>query len=110
MVKALFVAAGIGEVLAVSASIAGAEGGCQAEIGSASAMAAGALSYLEGGGAEEITHAAALALKSMLGLTCDPVAGACGGSLHKKKCGWRCQCRISISYGGGRLKKRHTAG
>jgi len=75
MVKALFVAAGIGEVLAVSASIAGAEGGCQAEIGSASAMAAGALSYLEGGGAEEITHAAALALKSMLGLTCDPVAG-----------------------------------
>lgn len=75
LVQALFVAAGIGEVLATSASIAGAEGGCQAEIGSASAMAAGALAFLEGGGAEEIVHAAALALKNMLGLTCDPVAG-----------------------------------
>lgn len=75
LVQALFVAAGIGEVLATSASIAGAEGGCQAEIGSASAMAAGALAFLEGGGTEEIVHAAALALKNMLGLTCDPVAG-----------------------------------
>lgn len=75
MVEALFVAAGIGTVIAASASIAGAEGGCQAEIGAASSMAAGALSYLEGGGCEEITHAAALAMKSLLGLTCDPVAG-----------------------------------
>lgn len=75
MVKALFVAAGIGEVLAASASISGAEGGCQAEIGSAGAMAAGALAYLEGGSSEEIIHAAALTLKSMMGLTCDPVAG-----------------------------------
>ena len=73
--EALYVAAGIGEVIAASASIAGAEGGCQAEIGSASAMAAGALSYLEGGDCEEICHACALALKSLLGLTCDPVAG-----------------------------------
>lgn len=75
MVEALFVAAGIGEVIAASASIAGAEGGCQAEIGSASAMAAGAVAYLEGGAPEDIVHAAALALKNMLGLTCDPVAG-----------------------------------
>lgn len=75
LVEALYVAAGIGEVIAASASIAGAEGGCQAEIGSASAMAAGALSYLEGGDCQEICHAAALALKSLLGLTCDPVAG-----------------------------------
>ena len=75
LVEALYVAAGIGEVIAASASIAGAEGGCQAEIGSASAMAAGALCYLEGGGCEEICHGAALALKSLLGLTCDPVAG-----------------------------------
>lgn len=75
LVRALYVAAGIGEVIAASASIAGAEGGCQAEIGSASAMAAGALSYLEGGSSEEICHACALALKSLLGLTCDPVAG-----------------------------------
>lgn len=75
MVEALFVAAGIGEVIAASASIAGAEGGCQAEIGSASAMAAAAVTYLENGGGEDIVHAAALALKNMLGLTCDPVAG-----------------------------------
>lgn len=75
MVEALFVAAGIGTVIASSASIAGAEGGCQAEIGAASAMAAGALAFLEGGGTEEITHASALAMKSLLGLTCDPVAG-----------------------------------
>lgn len=75
MVEALFVAAGIGEVIAASASIAGAEGGCQAEIGSASAMAAAAVTYLENGGEEDIVHAAALALKNMLGLTCDPVAG-----------------------------------
>lgn len=75
IVEALYVAGGIGEVIAASASIAGAEGGCQAEIGSASAMAAGAIAYLEGGDSEEIVNASALALKNMLGLTCDPVAG-----------------------------------
>ena len=75
IVEALYVAGGIGEVIAASASIAGAEGGCQAEIGSASAMAAGAVTFLEGGDEEDIVHGAALALKNMLGLTCDPVAG-----------------------------------
>ncbi len=75
IVEALFVAAGIGSVIASQASISGAEGGCQAEIGSASAMAAGAITYLEGGDNEAIVHAATLALKNMLGLTCDPVAG-----------------------------------
>ena len=75
MVEALYVAAGIGEVIASRASISGAEGGCQAEIGSASAMAAGALSYLRGGSPETIVHAAAMALKNLLGLACDPVAG-----------------------------------
>lgn len=75
MVKAMFVAAGIGAVIAASASISGAEGGCQAEIGAASAMAAGALTFLEGGDSEAIIHGVALAMKSLLGLTCDPVAG-----------------------------------
>lgn len=75
MIEALYVAGGIGEVIADSAGISGAEGGCQAEIGTASAMAAGAITYLEGGSNEAIVHAAALALKNMLGLTCDPVAG-----------------------------------
>ncbi len=75
LVEALYVAAGIGEVIAKSAGIAGAEGGCQAEMGTASAMAAGALAYLEGCDDDGILHAAALAVKNMLGLTCDPVAG-----------------------------------
>ncbi len=75
MVEALFVAGGIGGVIAESASISGAEGGCQAEIGSASAMAAGAIAYLEGGDNETVLDAVAMALKNMLGLTCDPVGG-----------------------------------
>ncbi|MDO4454096.1 MAG: L-serine ammonia-lyase, iron-sulfur-dependent, subunit alpha [Eubacteriales bacterium] len=75
MLESLFVAAGIGEVIAARAFISGAEGGCQAEIGSASAMAAGAVAYLNGGDNEEIVHASALALKNLLGLACDPIAG-----------------------------------
>lgn len=75
LTKALFTAAGIGAVIANKASIAGAQGGCQAEIGSASAMAAGALVQLQGGNSEQIIHGAAIALKGLLGLVCDPVAG-----------------------------------
>lgn len=75
MVKALYVAAAIGEVIDIRASISGAEGGCQAEVGTASAMAAGAVTYLQGGDNRAIVHAAAIALKNLLGLVCDPVAG-----------------------------------
>ena len=75
LVKALFVASGIGKVVAENASIAGAFGGCQAEIGTASAMAAGALAYLQGADNEQIMQAATFALKNMLGLACDPVGG-----------------------------------
>lgn len=75
IVESLYVAAGIGQVIAARAFIAGAAGGCQAEIGSASAMAAGALVSLRGGNSEQITHAAGMALKNLLGLVCDPVAG-----------------------------------
>lgn len=75
MIEALYVAAGIGGVIANRAFLAGAAGGCQAEIGSASAMAAGGAAYLMGGNAEDIANAAALALKNLLGLACDPVAG-----------------------------------
>ena len=73
--EALYVAAGIGAVIAFRASIAGASGGCQAEIGTASAMAAGALVALRGGSGAQIGHAVAMALKNLLGLVCDPVAG-----------------------------------
>lgn len=75
MVKALYTAAGIGGIIAQRASVSGAAGGCQAEIGAASAMAAGGVAYLLGGGSEVIAHAAALAMKNLLGLACDPVAG-----------------------------------
>ncbi len=75
LVNALYVAAGIGKVVGENASISGAFGGCQAEIGTASAMAAGALAYLQGGDNEMIANAMALALKNMLGLACDPVGG-----------------------------------
>ena len=75
MIEAMFVTAGIGNVIAMNAYIAGASGGCQAEIGSASAMAAGALVYLQGGNDNQIVNAMSFALKSMLGLVCDPVCG-----------------------------------
>lgn len=73
MVKALLIASGIGAVIAENASIAGASGGCQAEIGSA--MAAAGLTFLQGGDSMQIVNSSALALKSMLGLACDPVCG-----------------------------------
>lgn len=75
MVKALLIASEIGAVIAENASIAGASGGCQAEIGSASAMAAAGLTFLQGGDSLQIVNSSALALKSMLGLACDPVCG-----------------------------------
>ena len=75
MIKALYVCAGIGGIIAQRASVSGAAGGCQAEIGAASAMAAGGVAYLLGGDGETIAHAAAMAMKNLLGLACDPVAG-----------------------------------
>lgn len=75
IVQALFVAAGFGGIIASRATIAGAEGGCQAEIGAASAMAAAALVTLKHGSPLACAHACAMALKNLLGLVCDPVAG-----------------------------------
>lgn len=72
---ALFTAAGLGMIIAERANVSGAEGGCQAEIGSAAAMAAAAAVELAGGSPRQTADAAAIALKSMLGLVCDPVAG-----------------------------------
>ena len=72
---ALYVAAGFGQVIAARATLAGAEGGCQAEVGAASAMAAAALCFLKGGTPAACASAAAMALGNLLGLVCDPVAG-----------------------------------
>ncbi|MDR6550981.1 L-serine ammonia-lyase, iron-sulfur-dependent, subunit alpha [Paenibacillus qinlingensis] len=75
LVMGLFAAGAIGYVIANNSFISGAEGGCQAEIGSAIGMAAGALVELHGGSPEQAVHAVGLALKNTLGLICDPVAG-----------------------------------
>ncbi|WP_315121951.1 L-serine ammonia-lyase, iron-sulfur-dependent, subunit alpha [uncultured Clostridium sp.] len=75
MVKALFTASAIGVIIAKNATLAGAEGGCQAECGSGSAMAAAAVVELMGGDVEQSLNAAAIVIKNILGLVCDPVAG-----------------------------------
>ena len=75
ILQALYVACGVGIVIAKRASIAGASGGCQAEIGTASAMAAAALVSLRGGSDEMIANAVAMALSNLMGLVCDPIAG-----------------------------------
>ncbi len=75
LLEALYVASGIGAVIAHRACISGAAGGCQAEVGTAAAMAAGALVAIKGGSGEQIGHAVAMALKNLMGLICDPVAG-----------------------------------
>jgi L-serine dehydratase len=72
---ALFTAGALGMVIANEASLAGAEGGCQAECGSAAAMAAGAIVEMAGGGPGMVAEACAMAIKNQLGLVCDPVAG-----------------------------------
>ena len=75
IIEALFTAAGIGLVIEANASIAGAYGGCQAECGTAAGMAAAAMVQLAGGTPDQVGTAVALAIKNLLGLACDPVAG-----------------------------------
>jgi L-serine dehydratase len=74
-VRALVVAGGIGSIIALSANISGAAGGCQNEVGVACSMGAGAVAYVMGGSTRMVIQAAALALKNTLGLVCDPVGG-----------------------------------
>ena len=74
-INALITAGEIGRIISIKVSLAGAVAGCQAECGTASAMAAAAVCQLRGGNVTQILNAAALALKNLLGLTCDPVAG-----------------------------------
>lgn len=75
IVMSMFTASAVGMVIAKNASISGAEGGCQAEVGSASAMAACALTEILGGTPDMVCQSCAIALKNILGLVCDPVAG-----------------------------------
>jgi L-serine dehydratase len=75
IIDALFTASGIGQIISKNATVAGAEGGCQAECGSAAAMAAAAIVEMAGGTPEMAFHAASIAIKNILGLVCDPIAG-----------------------------------
>ena len=74
-INALFTAAGVGIIIAKNATLSGAEGGCQAECGSAAAMASAAVVEMMGGTPEQALTAAAIVIKNILGLVCDPVAG-----------------------------------
>ena len=75
MIRFLFTAGGLGLIIANHAGIAGATGGCQEEVGSASAMAAAAAVEAAGGTPEQSSQALAIALSNLLGLVCDPIAG-----------------------------------
>lgn len=75
IIRALFISGIIGLVIANRATLAGSEGGCQAECGAASAMAAGAITYIVGGSLDEIDNAASIAMGNSLGLVCDPISG-----------------------------------
>lgn len=75
MVNCLFTASGVGIIIAKHATMAGAEGGCQAECGSAAAMGSAAVVEMMGGTPEQALDAAAIVIKNILGLVCDPVAG-----------------------------------
>lgn len=75
LIDAMLVAGGVGGVIAHRASLAGAEGGCQAETGTAAAMSAAAVTWLSGGTAEQVATSVALCLQGMLGLICDPIGG-----------------------------------
>jgi L-serine dehydratase len=75
LLKGLLVSSGIGKIISENATVSGAEGGCQAECGAAAAMAAGAIVEMRGGSPEQSLHAASIALKNIMGLICDPIAG-----------------------------------
>lgn len=75
MVQALFTASGVGMLIAKNATLSGAEGGCQAECGSAAAMGSAAVVEMMGGTPEMALDAAAIVIKNLLGLVCDPIAG-----------------------------------
>jgi L-serine dehydratase len=96
LVDALFTASGIGAVIVFRAHVSGAAGGCQAETGSAAAMAAGAAVELLGGSPGQSAQAIAITLKNMLGLVCDPVAGLVEVPCVKRNAAGVAQCFVAV--------------
>ena len=84
IINALITSSAIGLIVSKNATVAGAEGGCQAETGTAAAMAAGAIVEMMGGSVEQSFHAAATSLKNILGLVCDPIAGLVEAPCEKR--------------------------
>ena len=95
LIQVMFTAAGIGMVIVHRAHVSGAAGGCQAETGSAAAMAAAAVVELLGGTPRMAAHAVAIALKNMLGLVCDPVAGLVEVPCIKRNAAGTAQCFVA---------------
>lgn len=95
MTKALLTASGIGKIVIQNATVSGAEGGCQAECGSAAAMAAAALVEMAGGSVEMSFTAASIALKNIMGLICDPVAGLVEAPCSKRNASGAVNAMIS---------------
>ena len=106
VLRAFFTAGGIGLAIEKLASLSGAEGGCQAEVGSASAMAAGALVELLGGSPAQVDHAVAFALANVLGLICDPVGGLVEVPCVKRKRHGRGERRLQRRDGPRRAGER----
>lgn len=98
ILEALLVAAGIGLIIETRASVAGAVGGCQAETGSAAAMASGAIVFTLGGNIDQVFNAVAITIQCMLGLVCDPVAG-----LVEVPCIVRNASAASIAYSSAQI-------
>lgn len=96
LVAALFTASGVGAVIVHRAHVSGAAGGCQAETGSAAAMAAAAAVELLGGAPHQSAHAVAITLKNMLGLVCDPVAGLVEVPCVKRNAAGTAQCFVAV--------------
>lgn len=108
-IRFLFVAGGLGYVIANNASISGAEGGCQAEIGSASAMCAGAVVDYMGGSVEMAVEACSMTIKNMLGLICDPVAGLVEVPCVKRNALGASQALVSADLALAGIKSRIPA-
>ena len=96
LINVLFTAGGIGAVIVHRAHVSGAEGGCQAETGSAAAMTAGAVVELLGGSPSQSSQAVAITLKNMLGLVCDPVAGLVEIPCVKRNAAGVAQCFVAV--------------
>lgn len=109
MLRYLFTAGAFGMVVANNAFISGAAGGCQAEVGSAGAMASAAIVELAGGTPEQSAHAFAMTLKNMLGLVCDPVAGLVEVPCVKRNAGGATLAIVSADLALAGVKSRIPA-